>query len=117
MKVWDFANMFFPKVTNEKEFDCAFKFLSELDKRGVMSNTEVRGLFESSKDQVLLMSHMMSKLQKFGLVMVEANGSSKKYNLRFSRKFTHLLRDTSTEWLELYARHTNERNQMEGNTD
>ena len=78
LSMWDFVNMFFPKVTNEKQFDCTFKFLSELNKKGVMSNTEVRGLLESPKDQVLLMSHVMPKLQKFGLVTVEANGSSKK---------------------------------------
>jgi len=116
LSMWDFANMFFPKVTNGKQFDCAFKFLKELDKEGVMSNTEVRRIFESPKEQVLLMSHVMPKLQKFGLVKTGANGSPRKYNLTFDKTFTYLLRDTSTDWLVFYARHTNERKQLEGNT-
>jgi len=114
LKVWDFSNMFFPKFTNEKQFDCAFRFLSELEKKGVMSNTEARHLFESSNEQTLLMSHVMPKLEKFGLIESENNGSARKYSLRFGRKFTYLFRDLGLDWLVYYARQTNERNQLEG---
>lgn len=116
LRVWDYANLCFPKVTNEKQFDCAFKFLSELEKKGVMSNSEVRHIFETPQEQVMLMSHVMPKLQKFGLVEPEANGTARKYSLRFGRKFSHLFRDLGLDWLVYYARHTNERNQLEGNT-
>jgi len=114
LRIWDFANLLFPKVTNEKQFDCAFRFLSELENKGMMSNTEVRHLFENPNDQTMLMSHVMPKLQKFGLVESEENGTSRKYNLRFGRKFTYLFRDMGLDWLVYYARHTNERNQLEG---
>jgi hypothetical protein len=117
LKAWDFANLFFPKTTNEKQFDCSYKFLSELDKQGEMGNTEVRHIMESPTDQVMLMSHVIPKLQRFGLIESDGGDGSKKYNLRFARKFPHLLWGLQMDWLVFYARHSNERKQLEGNTD
>ena len=109
LRAWDFANLFFPKTTNEKQFDCAFKFLSELDKNGEMENTEVRRIMQSPKEQVMLMSHVLPKLQKFGLIETDGDNGSRKYNIRFARKFTDIVYRLQMDWLVFYARHTNGR--------
>ncbi|MFH1787917.1 MAG: hypothetical protein ABH834_00880 [Candidatus Altiarchaeota archaeon] len=116
LRLWDFTDMFFPRETNRKQFDCAFKFLNELEKRGSMSNSEVRGLFDSTKEQILLMSHVLPKLQKFRLVESDSGGNSKKYNLRFSRNASFILRELGMDVLKFYARHYNDVKQLEGDT-
>lgn len=107
MKAWDFAGLFFPRDTNRKQFDCAFKFLSELDKNGEMLNTEVRRIMQESNEQVMLMSHVIPKLQKFGLIETDAENGSRKYNIKFARGFTNLINKLEMDWLVFYARHTN----------
>ncbi len=92
LRVWDFTNMFFPRETNQKQFECAHKFLKELEKKGVMSNSEVRALFDSQKEQILLMSHVLPKLQKFGFIESNSNTNAKKYKLRFGRNLMFMLR-------------------------
>src|SRR4030042_7156853 len=103
VRIWDYVNVFFPKETNQKQFDCAFKFLSTLEKQGKMTNSEVRSLFESSNEKVMLVGHVIPKLIKFGLVETDAEANSKRYNLYFSRKFTLVFRDFGLDWLEYYA--------------
>ena len=116
IRIGDYVNVFFPKETNEKQFDCAFKFLSTLEKQGHMTNSEVRNLFESSNEKVMLVGHVIPKLIKFGLVETDAEAHSKRYNLYLSRKFTLVFRDFGLEWLEYYAKHKNDKPQLERNT-
>lgn len=115
IRVWDYVNILFPQETNQKQFDCAFKFLSTLEKQGCMTNSEVRKLFESSNEKVMLMGHVLPKIQRFGLVETDAETNSKKYNIYFSRKFTLVFRDLGLEWLEYYAKHKNDKPQLERN--
>lgn len=115
IRIWDYVNLLFPRKTNRKQFDCAFKFLSTLEKQGQMTNSEVRNLFESSNEKVMLIGHVLPKIQRFGLVETDAEANSKKYNLYFSRKFTLLFRDLGLDWLEYYAKHKNDKPQLERN--
>jgi len=104
LSIWDYTGMFFPRETNQKQFECAFKFLRELEKKGTMSNSEVRALFDSTKEQILLMSHVLPKLQKFGFIESDSNTNAKKYNLRFGRNMTFMLRDLGLDLYKYYAK-------------
>ena len=115
VRIWDYVNAFFPKETNQKQFDCALKFLTTLEKQGTMTNSEVRNLFESSNEKVMLTGHVIPKLIKFGLVETDAEANSKRYNLYLSRKFTLVFRDLGLDWLEYYAKHKNDKPQLERN--
>ena len=109
LKAWDIAGLFFPRDTSRKQFDCAFKFLTELDKKGEMLNTDVRRIMQEPKEQVMLMSHVLPKLQTFRLIETDAENGSRKYNIKFARGFTNLIHGLEMDWLVFYARHTNGR--------
>ena len=109
LKLWDCVNLFFPKETNQKQFDCAFKFLQALEKQGSMLNTEALGLFDSRNECLMFVGNVVPKLKKFGLLESDGNGGSKKYSLRFGEGFSKLFRDLGLDLYGFYARHVNER--------
>lgn len=115
VQLWDSVNMLFPKETNRKQFDCALKFLQELEKRGSIQNTEARGLFESETERIMLAAIILPKLRKFGVI--ESAGGRRKYLIRFGSGFSLLFRDLGLELFGYYARHMNERNQLERHTN
>jgi len=109
VQLWDCVNMFFPKETNKKQFDCALRFIQTLEKTGSMPNTEAIRLFDTQTERYMLTGQIIPKLRKFGFIESDGNTCSKKYTLRFGRKYSQTLRDMGLELFEFYARIVNEK--------
>lgn len=97
IKLWDGINLLFLQDTNQKQFSVTLKLLKNLIKEEKMLNTEVLKLFDTDTERFLLVGKILPKLKKFGLVESDANNGSKKYNLRFSKKFGELILDIGRE--------------------
>lgn len=116
IKLWDCVNMFFPRETNRKQFDCALVFLQALEKNGSLQNTEVMTLYDSQNERYTLTGHVVPKLRKFGVIESNGRVCSKRYSYRFGKDFSQLLRDLGLELFGYYARHYNDVKQLEGNS-
>ena len=86
-----------------------------MNKVGEMTNSEVRHILDDPKDKVMLMSHVIPKLQKFGIIRTDAENGSRRYNIRFDRAFTMNFINMSMNWLVYYSKHHNEKLKLEGN--
>jgi hypothetical protein len=103
LSIWDFTNILFPRGTNRKQFDCAFRFLLELEKRGEIGNTQARGLFESSNYKIVLMAHVLPKLKKFGFVESNSGVGARRYRVCFSKGFADALLKVGFSWMLHYS--------------
>ena len=103
LSIWDFTNILFPRGSNRKQFDCAFRFLQELEKRGEIGNTQARGLFESPNDRIVLMAHVLPKLKKFGFVESNSGVGARRYVVCFSKGFSDLLLKVGFGWMLHYS--------------
>ena len=99
VRVCDCVGMLFPVDTNRKQFECANRFLQELDKRGSMLNTEALSLFQTANERYLLAGKVLPKLKKFKVVEWNGNNGSKKYSMKLGEGFSGLLRDLGVELL------------------
>jgi len=99
VRVCDCVEMLFPQDTNRKQFECANRFLQELDKRGSMLNTEALDLFQTANERYLLAGKVLPKLKKFKVVEWNGNNGSKKYSMKLEEGFSGLLRDLGVELL------------------
>ena len=113
----DVIGMLFPRETNRKQFECALRFLQELEKRGTLLNTEARLLFDSPNERINLTCRIIPKLRKFGIIESDYKICKKKYSLYFGDKFSLLLREMGLDLYGFSARHVNERKQLERNTN
>ena len=99
VRVCDCVEMLFPQDTNRKQFECALRFLQELDKRGNMLNTEALELFQTENERYLLAGKVLPKLKKFKVVEWNGGNGSKKYSMKLGEGFSSLLRDLGVELL------------------
>ena len=99
VRVCDCVEMLFPQDTNRKQFECALRFLQELDKRGSILNTEALDLFQTANERYLLAGKILPKLKKFRIVEWNGNNGSKKYSMKLGEGFSGLLRDLGVELL------------------
>jgi hypothetical protein len=99
VRVCDCVDMLFPQDTNRKQFECALRFLQELDKRGSMLNTDALGLFHTANERFLLAGKVLPKLKKFRVVEWNGNNGSKRYSMKLGEGFSGLLRDLGVELL------------------
>lgn len=103
MSIWDFTNILFPRGTNRKQFDCALRFLQELEKRGELGNTQARDLVESQNDRIVLMAHVLPKLKKFGFVESNSGVGARRYVVCFSKGFAEILLKVGFSWMLHYS--------------
>ncbi|VVB54967.1 Uncharacterised protein [uncultured archaeon] len=104
MGVWEFMQLFFPEETNKKQFDCAFKFMKQMLELKSIESNNIKQVVGS--DYHTLISVVLPKLEKFGLVRVEGErGKGKKYTVHLEKAFSDRIRFIGLEWFRIYARY------------
>ena len=102
--VWEFMQLFFPDETNKVQFDCAFKFMKKLLEAKTMESGILKECMAS--DYHTLISVVLPKLEKFGLVkVVGERGKGKKYTIELEKAFSDRIRHLGMEWFRIYARY------------
>jgi hypothetical protein len=87
----DFADIFFPVKTNEKQHNCTLKLFQALDKQGVLENKQLKHLYPTTNERMLFLSHVLPKLERFEFIKSTKEKGSKKYRLYFFEEFSYCL--------------------------
>ena len=74
----DFADMFYPANTNEKQHNCTLKLFQALDKQGVLENKQLKHLFPTTNERILFLSHVLPKLERFEFIKSTKEKDAKK---------------------------------------
>lgn len=102
--VWDFVQLLFPEDTNKKQFDCTYKFMKQLLELRTVERGKAKEIV--GEDYHTLISIVLPKLEKFGLVKVEGErGKGKKYSVYLEKKFSERIRHLGMEWFRIYAKY------------
>ena len=102
--VWEFMQLFFPDETNKVQFECAHKFMKQLLEAKSMESNNLKEFMGA--DYHTLISVVLPKLEKFGLVKVEGErGKGKKYVIRLEKAFSDRIRHVGMEWFRIYAKY------------
>jgi len=102
--VWEFMQLLFPDETNKVQFDCAFKFMKKLLETKTIESGVLKEYMES--DYHTLISVVLPKLEKFGLVkVVGERGKGKRYTIQLEKAFSDRIRHVGMEWFRIYAKY------------
>jgi hypothetical protein len=93
------VSIFYPAETNPSQYGCTRLFFQEMFKQGILRNDQLKMMFPDKKDYLMFLSHILPKLQKFRAIQSTGGKNAKKYELRFDRDFSNILKVCLISWL------------------
>jgi len=102
--VWEFMQLFFPEDSNSKQFQCAHRFMKQLLEVKTINSSNLKEIIGS--DYTTLLSIVLPKLEKFGLVRINGErGRGKTYSIQLGKTFSDRIRYIGLEWFRIYAKY------------